>query len=217
MTSTETAWLNAVGKVSRRKEGYPAKEGDGGYRHDHGHKDASDLVGLALDGCLGAGGLVHEADDARKGRVVAHGRCLHGKTIHAGSRVAPVTRSPTPFSAGTGSPVMADSSIEAEPSRMTPSTGRDSPARTTTMSPTRTSSVGTSTSWPLRRTRAVLGARSMSALMAEVVLPLGAGLKVLAQRDEHEDGARRVKVQRVHHGVVGRPRGPWHQVPSAIW
>ena len=93
--------------------------------------------------------------------------------------VAPVTRSPTPFSAGTGSPVMADSSIEAEPSRMMPSTGTDSPARTTTMSPTRTSSVATSTSWPLRRTRAVLGARSMSALMAEVVLPLARASKYL--------------------------------------
>ena len=49
--------------------------------------------------------------------------------------VAPVTRSPTPTSTGTGSPVIADSSMRAEPSTTTPSTGTASPARTTRRSP----------------------------------------------------------------------------------
>ena len=93
--------------------------------------------------------------------------------------VAPVTRSPTFFSTGTGSPVMADSSRAADPSTTRPSTGTDSPARTTTRSPTRTSSVGTSTSAPSRTTRAVLGERSMSAAIASVVLPLARASKYL--------------------------------------
>ena len=93
--------------------------------------------------------------------------------------VAPVTASPTPFSTGMGSPVMADSSMEAEPSTTLPSTGTDSPARTITRSPTRTSSVGTWISCPSRTTVAVLGARSMRALMALVVLPLARASKYL--------------------------------------
>ncbi len=93
--------------------------------------------------------------------------------------VAPVTQSPRPFSTGTLSPVMADSSTAAEPSTTTPSTGTDSPARTITRSPTRTSSVGTSVSSPSRTTVAVLGARSMSAAMASVVRPLARASKYL--------------------------------------
>ena len=93
--------------------------------------------------------------------------------------VAPVTRSPTPFSTGTLSPVMADSSTAAEPSTTTPSTGTDSPARTITRSPTATSSVGTSTSAPSRTTVAVLGVRSMRAAMASVVRPLARASKNL--------------------------------------
>ena len=60
--------------------------------------------------------------------------------------VAPVTRSPGPTSRGTGSPVMADSSIAAEPSSTTAVHRHGPPARTTTRSPTVTSSVGNSTS-----------------------------------------------------------------------
>ena len=86
--------------------------------------------------------------------------------------VAPVTREPALFSAGRGSPVMADSSTSAEPSTTTPSTGTVSPARTTTRSPTRTSAVATSTSAPSRTTLARLGARSTSLLIASVVWAL---------------------------------------------
>ena len=93
--------------------------------------------------------------------------------------VAPVTWSPAAFWTGTGSPVMSDSSTAASPSRTMPSTGTDSPARTTTRSPTRTSSMETSVSTPARRTRAVLGARSMRALMASTVLPLARASKYL--------------------------------------
>ncbi len=84
--------------------------------------------------------------------------------------VAPVTESPIFFSTGTGSPVIADSSIDPEPSSTLPSTGTDSPARTMILSPTRTCSTGMTDSAPSRTTVAVLGARSISAVMASVVL-----------------------------------------------
>ena len=93
--------------------------------------------------------------------------------------VAPVTRSPTCFSVGTGSPVIALSSTSAEPSTTTPSTGTPSPARTTMRSPTTSSSAGTVTSASFRTTVAVLGARSTSAATASVVLPLARASKYL--------------------------------------
>ena len=93
--------------------------------------------------------------------------------------VAPVTCEPTVFSTGIGSPVMALSSTDAAPSTTMPSTGMDSPARTMTRSPTRTCSVGMVCSTPSRTTVAVLGARSMSAVMAPVVRPLARASKNL--------------------------------------
>ena len=85
---------------------------------------------------------------------------------------AAATLSPGPFSTGRLSPVRALSSTEERPSVTSPSTGMRSPGRTTTRSPTSTSSTGISTSAPSRRTVAVLGARSISRVMASLVLPL---------------------------------------------
>ena len=85
---------------------------------------------------------------------------------------AAATLSPTPLSTGRLSPVSALSSTAEAPSTMIPSTGTDCPGRTTIRSPTWTSSTGISTSVPSRRTLAVLGARSMSRVMASPVLPL---------------------------------------------
>ena len=50
-------------------------------------------------------------------------------------RVAPVTRSPGPFSTGSGSPVSIDSSTVLPPSTTMPSTGIFSPGRTRSKSP----------------------------------------------------------------------------------
>ena len=84
--------------------------------------------------------------------------------------VAPVTTSPGDFSTGIGSPVTIDSSTELVPSRTIPSTGTFSPGRTRSLSPTATRSRGMSSSVPSSRiTRAILGARSKSALMAPLV------------------------------------------------
>ena len=84
--------------------------------------------------------------------------------------VAPVTASPATFSTGIGSPEIIDSSTEERPSTTLPSTGTLSPGRTRSRSPTFTSSSGISSSVPSARiTRAVLGARSSSARIAEPV------------------------------------------------
>ena len=80
--------------------------------------------------------------------------------------VAPITRSPGPFSTGMDSPVSIDSSIDERPSSTTPSTGTFSPGRTRTTSSTRTSSTGTSSSASPRTTRAVLACRPISFFMA---------------------------------------------------
>ena len=82
------------------------------------------------------------------------------------------TRSPSDLSAGTDSPVSADSSTAQSPSIITPSTGIEPPGLTTYTSPTRTSSTGTVTSFPSRNKTADLGWRSRSPLSAFVVRPL---------------------------------------------
>ena len=86
--------------------------------------------------------------------------------------VADVTLSPTCFSTGILSPVIAASSTLVVPSEMTPSAGMLSPGRMTISSPTTRSSTGMTVSTPLRRTVACFGARSMSFSMAVLVLPL---------------------------------------------
>ena len=84
--------------------------------------------------------------------------------------VAPVTRSPAPFSTGIGSPVIIDSSTLLIPYSTTPSTGTFSPGRTRSRAPTCTWSKGTSASEPSSRTRrAVFGVRPRRALMAAPV------------------------------------------------
>ncbi len=59
-----------------------------------------------------------------------------------------MTWSPIRFVTGTGSPVNIDSSIELEPSVITPSTGTFSPGRTLSKSPTCTWESGISSSRP---------------------------------------------------------------------
>ena len=86
--------------------------------------------------------------------------------------VAAITVLPGSFSTGMLSPVMAASSMLVLPSRITPSTGTLWPGRTSTVSPTTTSSTGITVSIPPRSTAAVLGARSISLVIASLVLPL---------------------------------------------
>lgn len=83
--------------------------------------------------------------------------------------VPPITRSPSAFTAGSGSPVTIDSSTGLVPSVSRPSTGIFSPGRTRRVSPTRTASSGTSCSLPSRTTRAVGGASDSSSRIAAPV------------------------------------------------
>ena len=77
-------------------------------------------------------------------------------------KLAPITSSPTDFDTGILSPVNIDSSTVEFPSVTTPSTGTFSPGLTRMRSPTCTSSTGTSTSCPSRKTVAILGASPTS-------------------------------------------------------
>ena len=84
--------------------------------------------------------------------------------------VAPVTLSPGDFSAGTGSPVIIDSSMLLCPSITTPSTGTFSPGRTRSRLPGTTASSGMSSSAPSSSTsRACFGARSSNSRIALLV------------------------------------------------
>ncbi len=86
--------------------------------------------------------------------------------------VALETSSPGFLSTGILSPVKADSFIAVFPSRITPSTGIFSPGRTIKISPTQTSSISTSTSFPSRRRVAVFGESFIKLFKASVVFPL---------------------------------------------
>ena len=81
------------------------------------------------------------------------------------------TASPGFLSTGMLSPVITDWSMAVSPVRIVPSTGTVSPARTRSVSPTCTSSTGTSTASPSRRMRAARGLRSMSFSMPSRALP----------------------------------------------
>src|SRR4029079_6299721 len=68
------------------------------------------------------------------------------------TRVLPVTAERSPPASritGADSPVMAESSTDATPSRISPSDGINSPAETNTKSPARSLELGTFTTWPL--------------------------------------------------------------------
>ena len=110
-------------------------------------------------------------------------RTICASTVSAPTRVArkakaprvlsvpPTTVAPTPFSTGTGSPVIIDSSTNEEPSTTSPSTATFSPGRTSSTSPTVTSPIGISTTSAPRRTRALRGWMRIRRRMASLVLP----------------------------------------------
>ncbi len=80
--------------------------------------------------------------------------------------VAPVTKSPTPASTGTDSPVSMEASTAELPSTTVPSVAIFSPGRTTNRSPTARAFTGTRTSRPSRRTATSLAPSSSRALSA---------------------------------------------------
>ena len=87
-----------------------------------------------------------------------------------------------------------------------PSTGIRSPGRTMTTSPTLTSAVGSSTSVPSRRTRAVSGRSASSARMAAVVCRLARALEPLAEQHQRDDHGRRPRSRGAACPRCRRPR-----------
>ena len=118
--------------------------------------------------------------------VSAPTRSARKRNVPVALSVPPVTRSPGFFCTGIGSPVSIDSSTFDDPSTRTPSAGMDSPGRTRTRSPVRSSSIGTSSSRPSRSTRAVLGRKATSADRT-TRSGCGPGLQQVAEQDERHN------------------------------
>ena len=95
----------------------------------------------------------------------------------------PVTASPTPFGTGMLSPLTRDSSTSLAPSTTSPSTGTRPPGRTSTKSPSRTRSAGTTVSVPSSaNTQAVSGRSARSACNAAAALRLARLSKCLPSK-----------------------------------
>ena len=105
-----------------------------------------------------------------------------------------MTSSPGPFSTGIDSPVNMASSTAERPSSTTPSTGIFSPGRTTTTSPARTDSTGTSSSTSPADNARSLGLKPHQLLHGVGGLPLGPGLEEAAKQDKTDDDHRRLVV-----------------------
>jgi len=128
-----------------------------------------------LSATFAIGALVAAASDTR--RIIC-ASVVSSPTRFASQRIKPVwfsvaedTASPGSLSTGRLSPEMADSSTAQEPSRITPSTGTDSPGRTRKMSPGFTSDMATVISFPSFTSVAVCGARFIRPFSASVVRP----------------------------------------------
>src|SRR5699024_9993856 len=126
-------------------------------------EDRGDPVDEALDQGLLRLRLLRHRRDLRQLGVGADGLGAD-RDLPVGRERTAEARSPAATGTGTGSPVRLLVSSSAVPSTIVPSTGTVSPGRTRTTSPGRTDSMGVSTKAPFSpRTRAVFGARSLSA------------------------------------------------------
>ena len=173
----------------RRRHDHPRRERhDGEAQHD-GHEHAADPVREALDRCARGLRVAHESDDARQRTVRAEtlraiAECARAIDGAAGDRIAGA------LSTGTLSPVSIDSSTALAPASTVPSTGRRSPGRTATTSPTTMSAIASSPSRPSRITRARLGCSS--AARGRGAAPRA--LEQAAEHNEREDEERRLVV-----------------------
>ena len=86
--------------------------------------------------------------------------------------VPEIMLSPTALYTGILSPVTDASFTDDSPETISPSQGKFSPARITNKSPTLSSEIGISFSSPSTKMRTTFGARAISPLIADVVLPL---------------------------------------------
>ena len=118
----------------------------------------------------------------------------------------PVTLSPACLATGRLSPVISDSSTWLSPSTISPSTGTRSPGRTTTRSPTRMASIGTSLS--IAVAPHPRGRRAQRLQRADRLggLALGARLQPLAEQHQRDDDRRGLEVQ-MHAVGTGRAAG----------
>ena len=129
-----------------------------------------------LSAILAMGALLELASSTRR---MIWEKVVSSPTLDARIRINPalfmvaaMTLSPGFFCTGMLSPVIAASSMLVVPSKTTPSAGTLLPGFTCRISPARISSAGISSTVPSRSTKAVLGAISISLVMASLVFPL---------------------------------------------
>ena len=103
----------------------------------HGQKQQRIAIRHPHEGRLGGLRRRHQCDDAGVGAVARRARRPASRTSSPALTVPLSDASPTWRATGRGSPVTADSSSEASELAIRPSTGTTSPARTSSVSPTR--------------------------------------------------------------------------------
>ena len=166
----------------------PIQERHRGHGQHDPHEAAGDAVGELHDRRPVAAVLfdqLHQSADA--GRL-AHGLDLDDQPRREVER-AGVHGLPGPTAAGCDSPVSKARLTDDSPSRTLPSAGIESPARTSTRSPGRTASIGTSTTVPLSSRRAVVGVTEKSSSSESLAQRLLPPLQPAAdQQQQHEHG-----------------------------
>ena len=157
----------------RRAEDQPDDQGERRDDDDGRHEAGGDDVGQPRDGRLGALRLLDQADDLRQRRVARRPWWPGSVNDPCVLMVAPMTSSPGSFSTGmrlAGEHGLVDRARSPPRPRRPPAPSRRAaPRRGRRRS---TCATGTSTSAPPRTTRAVLGCRPISALIAAPVCPL---------------------------------------------
>ncbi len=195
-------------------EEHPGAEGQGGHDGHGGHEPGDHPVDRPLDRCLGPLGVLHQPSDLGQGAYPAPIRSVRTVSVPVMFRVAPVTRSPGPFSTGTDSPLSIDSSTALAPSTTTPSTAIRSPGRTRTRSPI------PDLVRPDLRLGAVPDDAGRGRLAAEQGadgagrLALGPGLEPPADQDEADDDGRGL-VERVERQTGGHRAAAGNRVIAA--
>ncbi len=195
----------------------PHRKGQRGNRHNRGDKDARDLVGHALDGGLGAGGLVNQADDAGKGGVLAHRAGLHHKPT-TGSRGS--TRDLVALGLLHGKGLSRKGAlVDRGRAFHKHAVDRHGLARAHDHTVAHLHVLGGHVDLlAIAQNARRLGRQVHERRDGVGSARLGAGLEVLTQVDQGQNHARRVKVQAVHRGVgclhVHGAKGPGHLVEA---
>ena len=213
MISTAIALASAYVRRRLRAEQHPADEGERRDADDGGDEPAGDPVGEPLDRRLRALRLARRARTICGSAVSRPTRSARITNEPVALSVAPMTRSPGRLvdrQRFAGEHRLVDRRRAVDDHAVD---GTRSPGRTRTRSPTTTWSTGISRSPPSRRTRAVAGRRSSSALDARRRHGPWRGPRASDRAEQADDDGGRVEVGLVaqagaHHRLGQQRRRP---------